>query len=178
MSFAVGNKYDINTDYRHLCAISVSRRDRKFLGLTRNELGELRYLGCDADCLSISAYKIAYIMGVHFRAGEWNQRPFCGSVVTCTLEGHSYYARVVTFLKVDDDECPGYALVRWFSKPVYPFDVPLVVRVGGDGRAVGTEFGSVIRITQIEPSRVIVEPALQADIFYMMRDAGYDRRGV
>lgn len=131
-------------------------------------------LGVLADCLSMSAYKVAHIMHVHFRAG---QRPRCGSVVTCiNKDGRSYYARVLRFLKVDGDDSPGFASVRWFSKPVYPHGNPLVVRVGDDGGTVDVHFGSILRLTQIEPSRVMVKHSVhQVGIFYMMRDSGYDR---
>ena len=40
--------------------------------------------GAHARRLSASGFKIAYIMGVHFRAGEWGRRPRCGSVITTT----------------------------------------------------------------------------------------------
>ena len=115
-------------------------------------------------------------MGVHFRSGEWDHEgDRCGSVVTCTKNGHSYYAKVIHFLKIDGDDTPGFVSVRWFAKPTYPHDVPLVVRVEGDGLEVELEFGSIIRLTEIKPSRVIVEPSLQPGVFYMMRDSGYDR---
>ena len=54
--------------------------------------------------------------------------------------------------------------------------LPLVVRVGDDGGTVDVHFGSILRLTQIEPSRVMVEHSVhQVGIFYMMRDSGYDR---
>ena len=82
---------------------------------TELELACLRMLGVTVvDHLSISEFKVAHIMGKHFKAGEWgNYR--CGSVITCVMEGRSYYARVERFLKVDDDFCEGYASVTWFG---------------------------------------------------------------
>ena len=77
------------------------------------------------------------------------------------------------FLKIEDDDSPGYASVRWFSKPTYPHNVPLVVCVRDDGGEVDFMFTSIIPLTSIEPSRVIVEN--DGDVFYMMRDSGYDR---
>lgn len=132
-------------------------------------------LGCVADRWSVSAYRIAHIMGIHFRAGEWGCSPRCGSVITCKLEGVSYYGRVDTFLKIDGNPCPGFAVVTWFGKPVYPHGVPLVVHVDDDGSDVESQFGSVIHITQIDPSRVMVETGTgERDPVFVMRDSGYD----
>jgi len=147
---------------------------------TRDELADLRMLGCDVDILSVSKYPIAYILNVHFRAGEWD-RPRggrCGSVVTCVIDGRSLYARVIRFLKIDDDDCPGYASVEWFSETTYLFDDnPLGVWVRQDGSAVRDQVGtSILRITQIDPSPIVVECESSTGRFYMMRDTGYDTR--
>lgn len=173
MDLATRKTYNIAEDCRHLCVLSSP--DRKFQSLTRKEVIDFRMLGHRVDCLSASAYKILHIMGVHFRAGEWNDSPRCGSVVTCTRGGRSYYARVVRFLQIDDDDSPGFASVRWFGVPTYPHDIPLVVCVNDDGSLVDFDFGSIIRLTDIEPSRVMVETDLQPGQFFMMRDSGYDR---
>lgn len=115
-------------------------------------------------------------------SGEWgNNTPRCGSVITCVIRGRSFYARVKRFLKIDDDDCPGYACVDWFSAPTYLFDdvIPLGVCVGEDGSEVLREVGSsVIPITQIDPSPIIVERELVNGKFFMMRDSGYDTRRV
>ena len=73
----------------------------------------------------------------------------------------------------------AFVSVRWFSKPVYPLGTPLVVRVQDDGSAVQSEFGCIIRLNQIEPSRVMVEHPVdpRGTTFYMMRDSGYDKIG-
>lgn len=174
MSSVMGKGFDLTTDYHHCCLLSSP--DAKFSGLTRKEVNDFRLLGHRVDGLSASAFKIAFIMGVHFRAGEWNTHPRCGSVITLTQkDGRSYYARVVRFLKIDGDDSPGFASVCWFGKPTYPHGVPLVVSVGDDGSAVDFEFTSIIGITQIEPSRVMVEYDIRPGVFYMMRDSGYDR---
>ena len=56
---------------------------------------------------------------------------------------------------------------------VYPSGTPLVVRVRNDGSDVDAEVGRVVRVTDIDPSRVMVE--CEGDgIFFMMRDSGYD----
>lgn len=66
-------------------------------------------------------------------------------------------------------------MVSWFSKPVYPHGVPLVVHVHDDGSDVDSLFGSVIRLTQMDPSRVMVEHGRDiGDGFFVMRDSGYD----
>ena len=77
------------------------------------------------------------------------------------------------FLKIDGDDSPGFASVCWFSKPTYPNNCPLVVCVRDDGVEVDLEFGSIIPLTSIEPSRVMVEHS--DDVYYMMRDSGYDK---
>ena len=79
---------------------------------------------------------------------------------------------------MDGDECPGYASVTWFGKPQYLVGgrTPLVVRVSGHGRDIDEEYGSIIRITDIDPSRVMVEMNPRDDCYIMMRDSGYDTR--
>ena len=90
--------------------------------ITRNEIADLRMCGCVLDCLSVTSYHIARIMGVHFRTGKWGTgKSRCGSVITTVIEGRSLYARVHRFLMVEGDECPGYASVSWFSEPHYLF---------------------------------------------------------
>ena len=145
---------------------------------TADELGDFRILGVDVEFLSVSRFPIAYILNVHFKGGEWGNYPRCGSVITCVLRGQSFYARVNRFLYVHGDKCPGYASVSWFSKPRYLFDgeTPLGVCVTADGNEIDREFGSVIRITQIDPSRIMVEPSPTNDCYMMMRDSGYDTR--
>jgi hypothetical protein len=133
-------------------------------------------MGAAVDCFSCCPYEIAHIMGVHFRAGEWGNIPRCGSVITCVLEldgnRRSVYGRVEVFLTVEGDCCPGYAVVSWFSLPEYPSGTPLVVRVSSDdGSYIEDRVGSVIKITTIDPSRVMVERGTQ---FYMIRDSGFD----
>ena len=143
---------------------------------TETMLGDFMLLDVSVDALAVTTFKIAHIMGIHFRAGEWGNKPRCGSVITCVIKGRSLYARVLQFMKVDGDNCPGYASVSWFGAPRYPFDNPLVVRVSEDGSDIDAELGSVVRITDIDPARVIVEPAVGGRHFFMMRDSGYDTR--
>ena len=137
-----------------------------------NELADLHFLGVYGDCLCFTQCQIAYILGIHFRAGEWGQIPVCGSVFTCVVDGRSVYGRLVRFFKVDNHDAPGYASVQWFSEPEYPLTTPIVVKVLDDGSTIRKQLGCIIPITQIDPSRVIVEP--DGDNFWMMRDSGYD----
>jgi len=150
---------------------------------TAKEFWDLRMThNATVDCLAVTEFKIAYIMGVHFKSGEWNKKPRCGSVITCVLRGrgrfrgHSLYARVNRFFAVDGDDCPGYASVTWFGRPTYLFGgkTPLGVRVRLDGTDIDRELGSVIRITQIDPTSVMVE--CDGDNYMMMRDRGWDTR--
>ena len=167
--------YDIATDPLHNCILSL--RDNKASGPTRGEVADIRLLGRGVNFYDVQIYKIAHIMGIHFRAGESVHAKRCGSVITCVLQGRSYYGWVKRFLKIRGDSAPGFASVRWFSRPVYPHNNFLVVRVGSDGSLVEQRFGSVVSITRIEPSRVIVESPLGPVMrdYYMMRDSGYDK---
>ena len=72
---------------------------------------------------------------------------------------------------LDGDPCPGYASVHWFSEPTYVNRLCPQVTLDGDDvrREVGV---NLVRITQIDPSKVSVEHA--GDSFFMIRDSGYD----
>ena len=166
-------RYDFTADVAHRCVLSVPQHDYT---VTDDELRDLRWevSGYAVDRLSVRAFHVAHIMGVHFRAGEWIGHPRCGSVVSCVKEGRSLYARVLRFLKVDHDECPGYASVKWFSNPEYPHDTPLVPVVTTNGHDLDYEYGSIIRITTIDPSAVSVGRNPTNELFYMMRESGYD----
>ena len=104
----------------------------------------------------MTVYAVAYILGVHFRAGEWGKSPRCGSVVTCVMGGRSLYARVGRFLRLENEDCPGYASMAWFGAPEYPFDNPLVVRVNENGHDLTRRYGSIIKITQIRLNAKII----------------------
>ena len=165
------DKYELPTDLYHRCYLSVSTAQSKTNEL---EIGSLRVLGVNIeDVLAITEFKVAHILGKHFRAGEWgNYR--CGSVVTCVLEGQSHYARVERFFKVDGDSSDGYASVKWFGQPHYPFGIPIVVRCcEEEPQDLIDRFGCVLRITQIDPSQIIVERE-DGGFSWMMRDSGFD----
>lgn len=139
------------------------------------ELGSLRFLGVHVqDHLAISEFRVARILGKHFRAGEWGSYR-CGSVVTCVVQGRSLYARVERFLKVDGDDCEGYASVTWFGIPEYPLKFPVVVKCREEQPAdLLSELGCIIRITAIDPSQVMVERSTDRVHCFMMRDSGFD----
>lgn len=167
-------KFDIATAPHHTCVLSS--KSKKDYVPSANVLADLRMMNVAVDCFSCCPYDIAHIMGVHFRAGEWGKSPRCGSVITCVLEldgnRRSVYGRVEVFLTIEGDDCPGYAVVSWFCLPEYPSGTPLVVRVrSDDGSYIEDRVGSVIKITTIDPSRVMVETGTD---FYMMRDSGFD----
>ena len=142
---------------------------------TDMEVGSLRVLGVNVqDHLAISEFKVAIILGKHFRGGEWGSNR-CGSVVTCVVGGRSLYARVERFLKVDGDVCDGYASVTWFGIPEYPFKNPMVVKCREQQpEDLVSELGCIIRITAIDPSQVMVERSVDRDYCFMMRDSGFD----
>ena len=159
-----------------LNACILSGRESFYIATPR-EFADLTMVGSSITSnMSVTTLPIAYVMGVHFRSGEWGSTPRCGSVITCVIRGHgSLYARVNRFLRVDGDECPGYASVTWFSKPRYLFDRnPLGVCVGLNGLDLDRELGSIVRVTQIDPSRVMVER--DGDEYMMMRESGWDTR--
>ena len=90
----------------------------------------------------------------------------------------SLFARVLKFFVVMDDEnVPGYALVEWFSEPEYLYpDNPLGARCREDGSVLGRQYGNVVRITQIDPTAIMVEHDSDSDTYIMIRDAGYSTR--
>ena len=142
---------------------------------TEEEVAGLAFQGLHFDLLSVKTCSIAYILNVHFKAGEWDSEGrWCGSVITCVLDGRSLYARVNRFLFVVGSNCPGYASVSWFGVPSYPSQTPLIVTVNADGDDLHRQYGCIVRITQIQPSRIMVELPDTDDVYYMMRDSGYD----
>ena len=162
-------EYVLVEDPHHNCVLSMySPLDE----VTPEEFDDLQYLGCPvrhAD--EVCVFNVATILNKHFRSGEWGQYPRCGSVITCVMNGRSLYARVEKFMRVDGDPCPGYASVHWFIEPTYVNR--LCPQVTLDGDDVKTEVGvNLVRITQIDPSKVSVEHAV--DSFFMIRDSGYD----
>ena len=171
VSLVESELFDSSKHPCHRCFVSV--RDRKTILRTKH-FGDLRLMGCNVDCLSVEVFSVCHVMGIQFRSGEWGQHPRCGSVITTVVDGRSLYARVECFLKIRGDRSPGYAVVKWFSEPEYPFVIPIVVRVRDDGSVLDDKLGSIIRINDIDPSRVMIETDTSTDYHYMMRDSGYD----
>ena len=144
--------------------------------LSEQEVADLRLLDVSIeDNLSVTVYRVAHILGKHFRSGEWVKRR-CGSVITCVMSGRSVYATVKRFFEVDQDDSPGYASVTLFGVPEYPaYPNPVLVRcreVDPDGLVEA--YGCVVPITQIEPTQVMVEREEDHEFCWMMRDSGYD----
>lgn len=165
-------QYHVSRDVHHMCVLSMPKRNWQ---VTPANIHDLRELGCSVDQFSIECFAICHVMGIHFRAGEWGSYPRCGSVVTCVVKGQSLYARVKQFLTVQDDPCPGYACVEWFGRPQYPCGTPLVVKVCEDTDGnFDALYGSIIRITDIDPSRVMVEYTNEPDTYQVMRESGFD----
>lgn len=136
--------------------------------VNQREKYDLDVLGlCSRTCRS---FKIANILGVHFKSGEWNEKR-CGSVITTMYDGRSRYAVVNTFIKAGNKD---FASVTWLSKPSYPFaPIPLVVRVEEMNPAAQFNMPSLLPLNRIDPTPILVEP--DGDHFYMMRVSGWDR---
>ena len=141
--------------------------------ITPVELGALRMHGLTVNPLDVSFFSVAYIMHFHFHAGQWGNRT-CSSVITSVINGRLVYGVVDKFFTIDGVTCPGYASVTWFGQPHYPLgENRLEVVVSGDGEAIRREVGCIIRITQIDPSYIVVEPVGDGS-YRMMRQSGYD----
>lgn len=121
--------------------------------------------------LACPGYKIAYVLGVHFKVDEWGSRR-CGSVVTTIHEGRSRYCIVNDFIRVANKD---FACVTWLSKPHYPYaPIPLVVRVHLHAEIQNT-MPSLLPLNTIDPTPVLVEPDNDDVHYYMMRVQGFDR---
>ena len=164
------SKYDVKKAFHHTCVLSQKVHGTQLISLS--EMGDLRMFGLAVDPLSVECFSVAFIMGAHFHAGQWGKQT-CSSVFTIVINGRSLYGRINKFLSLGGDTCPGYASVTWFGEPDYPLgDNKLRVVVSGDGSSIKREVGCVIRITQIDPCLVVVEP--DGLNYRMMRQDGYD----
>ena len=131
---------------------------------------ELEVRGLRAD--GCREYRIAYILGIHFKAGEWGQSR-CGSVVTTMHGGRSRYAVVEAFINADGED---FAVVSWFGKPQYPYaPIPLVSRVTLLNPERQILMPRLLPLNKIDPTTVIIEPDDNGREFYMMRVLGWDR---
>ena len=99
----------------------------------------------------------------------------CGSVITVVLDGSSLYDHVQKFFLIDDDDYCGYHSVTWFGVPEYAFEIPLVVKCREEAPQILSDtYGCILKITQIDPSPVMVERQSGRVYCWMMRDTGYD----
>ena len=90
--FKLGIKYEIKRAPQHTCLLKQKMKHTRF---SHQEIADLRMCGCPLrDALFIDAYSTAYILGVHFRAGQWGRHPTCSSVFTCVMNGRSVYGYV------------------------------------------------------------------------------------
>ena len=123
----------------------------------------------------VMTFPICWILGEHFRGGEWGRRR-CGSVVTCIRRGRSRYCVVKSFLRVQEK---AFARVVWLSVPMYPYAPnKLVVRVRMLTDVEQTRYPAVIPIEHIEPTSVGVILDPDNIHYYMLREKGVDRTGV
>ena len=139
--------------------------------LSDREKNGLSVLGVSSFC-QFKAYRVATVLGVHFRGGEWGQHR-CGSVIT-TIHGQvSRYCIVHAFLKV---EGKTYASVTWLSTPTYPcLPFKLVVKVRMLTPAQQRQHRGVLPVERIDPCTIAVLPHDDGVHFFMLRNKGIDR---
>ena len=141
--------------------------------LSEREIFDLGVLGVNTSG-DVRSFRIARVLRVHFRAGEWGHRR-CGSVITTIFGGRSRYCYVTAFLLVSGK---GYARVQWLSIPEYPYAPNrLVVHVRMLSREEQRRHPTVVPVEKIDPCTVSVLPHRDGVQFSMMRDKGYDRVG-
>ena len=118
------------------------------------------------------AFKVAKVLGVHFRSGQWGCRR-CNSVITTIHRDISRYCIVNAFFLVQEK---AYASVTWLTTPTYPcLPFKIVVKVRLMMPAQQLLCPSVIPVDRIEPCTVSVMPDSDGIHFFMLRDKGIDR---
>jgi len=153
---------------RERCSVSVRIRCHE---LSDREKRDMEFLGVTSFRDS-KVFKVATILGVHFRCGEWGCRR-CGSVITTIYRGVSRYCIVKAFVQVQGKV---YALVTWLSPPIYPYPpFKIVVKVTMLTPAQQGLHRSVISVDKIDPCTVGVIPHEDGVHFYMLRNKGTDR---
>ena len=81
-----------------------------------------------------------------------------------------------TFLKLSTMTILGMRRFRGLASPhIYP-DNPLGPFCTLDGSALGRRYGRVIKISQIDPTPIMVEHDTSNDTYIMIRDCGYSTR--
>ena len=135
------------------------------------ERNDMQSMGV-TSCRGVKVFKVAKILGVHFRSGEWGCRR-CGSVITTIYQRVSRYCIVNAFFMVEGETC---ASVTWLTVPTHPYSpFKLVVKVKLFTREQQRLYPSVIVVNRIEPCTVGVIPYSDGVHFYMLRDKGIDR---
>jgi hypothetical protein len=115
-------------------------------------------------------FKIADVLGVHFKAGEWGQRR-CGSVIVTTVNGKSRYVTIERFVKC---ETKKFVIVTWLSIPQYPFAPNPLVCVVRELRSPDVHLCPVLSLDKIIPTKVAVGPCADGIHFNMYRERGTD----
>ena len=122
-------------------------------------------------------FKVANILGEHFRSGEWaniNRGRRCGSVIVTNVRRKTRYAVVKRFIMCGNDDTTMFAVVSWFTVPVYPYAPnPLVVKVR-ESHTPDVQPRPVLSLTKIIPTKVTVLPCGDGVHFYMLREKGTD----
>ena len=163
--------YTDNTIGERPALCVFSSRGSRIHEVTERERFDLGRLGV-RDIEGVRSFTTAYILGVHFKTGEWGQQR-CGSVITTVFAGQSRYCVVQKFLRVGQ-KC--FARVKWLSVPEYPFSpCRLVVRVRVLLPNEVSVHRIVIPVEKIDPCSVYVMPDEDGVHYYMMRNKGYDR---
>ena len=108
------SKLDVQGVHTKTTRLTVSIRGYV---LSDREKDGLKMLGVTSFRV-YKVFKVAKILGFHFRCGEWGCHR-CGSVITTIYRGVSRYCIVKAFVEVQGKI---YASVDWLSSPTYPYD--------------------------------------------------------
>ena len=158
-------------DFACAPAESLSVRMRPGYDLSQREKDDLLLMGVNSF-RDLQSYKVAKVLGVHFRSGQWGCRR-CGSVITTIHRGISRYCIVNVFLLLQGK---AYAAVTWLSTPIYPcLPFKIIVKVRLMTPEQQFVCPSVIPVDRIQPCTVSVLPDSDGIYFYMLRAKGIDR---
>lgn len=150
--------------------IAVSVRSRGCV-LSDKQRVALEFLGV-TSFRDVKFFRVAKILGVHFRCGDWGGRR-CGSVITTIYRGVSRYCIVDSFVMVQDNT---YACVTWLSPPIYPCPpFKIVVKVRLLTPLEADVHRCVIPADKIDPTTVGVLPDSDGIHYFMLREKGIDR---
>ena len=163
--------HESESDGKRACTCYLTKKSKPngFYALSRREKFDLEMLGLPA---AATAFDIAHVLGVHFKAGEWGRRR-CGSVITTMFADRSRYCYVKKFLRVQGQ---NFARVEWLSIPEYPCAPNrLVVTVRMLPHEQQIRYNCMLSLKKIDPCSVAVIPHGCGVRFSVMRDRGYDR---